>query len=149
MLDTIHQQLITAIDTKLKTILVANGYRSNLGLNVEEWDLTPLDIAGGETFRLTYRDDEEGRADVTVGAQDIALALTIAILTSGSTSLADIREMLADLATAMYADPAWGGLAGDTNQDGAAKLAKGEVADTASAVEVKFKIEYTVARGTS
>jgi len=149
MPDTIRQQLIGAIDTKLKTILTANGYYSNLGQNVDEWNLSPLDTAGGETFRLTYRDEDEGRADVTVGNQDMTLSITVLILASGSTSLADVREMLADVVAAMHADPTWSGLANDTNMDGTAKLVKAEAADTAGGVELKFGIEYSVTRGAS
>ena len=148
MPDTIRQQLITAIDVKLKTILVAGGYRTNLGQNVIEWDLTPLDPSQ-DVFRLTYRDEEETRADLSVGEQDMALPLTILVLAVGGTSLSEMRKMIADVVSAMYADPTWGGLASDTVQDGTTKLDKGQAADQASGAELKFRIEYAVERGAS
>jgi hypothetical protein len=148
MADTIRQQIIDAIDTQLKTILVSNGYYTDLGLTVQEWDLTPLD-PDNETERLEYRDEEESRLDLTVGEQTMGLPLAIRVLTAGDTSVRDIREMLADVAKAMYEDPTWGALASDTNQEGLATLDKAEAADQASGVEVRFLIEYTVARGES
>ena len=148
MPDTIRQQIISAIDTQLKTILVAGGYRTNLGQNVVEWDLTPMDPSQ-DVFRLTYRDEEETRADLSVGEQDMALPLTILALASGNTSLAEMRKMVADVVSAMYADPTWGGIASDTVQDGVTKLDKAQAADQASGAELKFRVEYAVERGTS
>ena len=148
MADTIRQQIITAIDTQLKTISVANGYRTELGATVQEWDVTPLD-PDSETYRLEYRDEEEARADLTVGEHTMGLVMVIRVLTSGSTSAADIREMISDVAKAMYEDPTFGGLAYDTNQAAPAILDKDEAADTASGAEIRFLIEYTVARGQS
>ena len=149
MADTIRQQIITAVDTQLKTISVANGYRTALGATVQEWDLTPLSAANETTGRLEYRDGGEDRLDLTVGEQTMGLPLVIRVLTPGSTSMADIRKMLADVAKAMYEDPTFGGLADDTNQEGPATLDKGEEADEAAGVEILYRIEYTVARGDS
>lgn len=145
MPDTIRQQIISAVDAKFKTILTTNGYFTNLGQNVTEWDRRPL--AAEETFRLTYRDEEEGRVQATVGEQDIGLMLTIWVLAKSGTSAADIRKMIADVAKAMYADPSWSNLASDTLQDGAVKLDKDEAADVASGAEIKFRVEYSVDRG--
>jgi len=148
MADTIRQQIIDAVDTQLQTISVANGYRTELGATVQEWDVTPLD-PDSETERLEYRDEEEGRADLTVGEHTMGLVLVVRVLTAGSTSAADIREMIADVAKAMYEDPTFGGLASDTNQESPAVLDKDEAADTASGAEIRFLIEYTVTRGDS
>lgn len=149
MVDTIRQQIIDAVDTQLRTIQVTNGYRTDVGTNVQEWDLTQLDPENETDGRLEYRDEEQARVDLTVGEQTMGLVLVIRILTPGSTSAADIREMIGDVAKAMYEDPTFGSLADDTNQDGAALLDKEEAADQASGAEMRFLIEYNVARGES
>jgi hypothetical protein len=147
MPDTLRQQIITAVDAKLKTILVTGGYYTNLGQNVKEWDETPLAVS--EAFRVEYRDEEELRQDLVVGEQDIMLPLTIRVLAAGSTSPATLRKMLADVAKAMHADPTWGGLASDTVQDGAAVVEKAEAADIAAGTQVKYRVEYSLDRGAS
>jgi hypothetical protein len=147
MSTNIRQEIIDALDARLKTILVANGYLTNLGQNVAEWDTTPHDPAGATL--LEYRDEEAGREDVAVGVQDMILLVTLRVRTAGAAALTDMRNMLADVCTAMHADPTWGGLAGDTVQAGAAMADKAQDKDVAAGFEVKFRIDYTVYRGGS
>lgn len=142
----IRQQLVTAVAARLATILIANGYRTDIGAHVEEWDTVPMD-RNVETLLLEYRDAEEDRVDETVGGQDMRLPVTIRIRTAGSASLAEMRKMVADVVKAIYVDVTWGGLANDTNQDGPATMVKGQAADTAASAEARFVIEYSVSRG--
>lgn len=147
--NTKRKDILTAVAARLATVLIANGYRTDIGAHVTEWDTVPMDQAV-ETLLLEYRDEEEDRIDVTVGQQDMILPFMIRIRTAGSTALATMRDILADVALCMIAvDPTWGALANDTNQDGPATLVKGQAADTAAAAEVRFKIEYSVDRGES
>ena len=147
--DPKRQQVLDAVKARLQTVLIANGYRTDIGDHVTEWDTVPMD-QNVETMLLEYRDEEEDRIDVTVGQQDMVLPVRIRNRTAGSTALAAMRNILADVALAMISvDPTWGGLANDTNQDGPATLDKGQAADTAAAAEIVFKIEYSVDRGTS
>jgi hypothetical protein len=131
----------------LQGILYTNGYNSNLGQNVVEWTDDPL--GQGELFRLEYRSEEENRLDLVVGEQDMALALMLRVLVTGGTSIFELQGMLSDVSRVMYADPSWGGLASDTVQDGVAQKARGQAADIAGGVQVKYRIEYSVDRGMS
>ena len=147
--DPKRQQILDAVKARLQTVLIANGYKTDIGAHVTEWDTVPMD-QNVETMLLEYRDEEEDRIDVTVGQQDMVLPVRIRNRTAGSTALAAMRNILADVALAMISvDPTWGGLANDTNQDGPATLDKGQAADTVAAAEIVFKIEYSVDRGTS
>ena len=61
-----RQQILDKLRDRLELILAENSYSSNLGQNVQEWDVTPLDPAL-EAARIEYRDTDETFAFETVG----------------------------------------------------------------------------------
>ena len=105
MADSIRQRLISAIDTRLKTILIASGYKTNMGQNIFEWKTDPFQAS--QIDGLTYRDPKEQR-ELGCGIYDLTLPLEIEI---ASTTPAQVRKCLADLEKAVHVDPTWGGLA--------------------------------------
>lgn len=111
MADTIRQRIITAIDTRLKAILVTGGYKTNLGNHIFEWKTDPFQAS--DVDGLTYRDPTEQR-ELGCGVYDLTLPLEIEI---ASTTPAQIRKCLADLEKAVYVDETWGGLVFDTDID--------------------------------
>ncbi len=108
MADSIRQQIISAIDTRLKTILVANGYETNAGLNVFAWRDTALEAA--ELDAILYRDRTESRTP-GVGVYEFILPVEIQIV---STSASQVRKILADLEVAIFVDESWGEIALNT-----------------------------------
>ena len=150
--DTIRQQIIAAVAARLATIQTVNGYRTDIGLYIAEWDTVPMDQAVN-TMLLEYRDETEDRIDVTVGQQDMILPVTLRVRVADNTdgaALSTLRDILADAALCMLGvDVTWGGLANDTNQDGPATTDKAQAADTAASAVIKFRIEYSVDRGES
>lgn len=108
MADSIRQQLISAIDTRLKTILVANGYETNAGQNVFAWRDTALEAA--ELDAILYRDRTESRTP-GVGVYEFTLPVEIQIV---STSASQVRKILADLEVAIFVDESWGEIALNT-----------------------------------
>lgn len=113
---SIRQQIMTAMDTRLKTILVANGYETNLGQKVYAWKATPLDDV--DLPALEYRDIANDRLEGgPIGKFRWALTIEIGIVAaSASTTIADVRKMLNDVYKAMGTDETWSTLAQWTEQ---------------------------------
>jgi hypothetical protein len=111
MADSIRQQIITKLDTRLKAILIASGYKTNLGQRVFDW----RDPAFGQTdlAGLSYRDVSTGNVEtVTIAWPDSLqeFPLTVEMELKGTTP-AVMRQMMADVLKAIGVDPTWDGLA--------------------------------------
>lgn len=147
--DTIRKQILNALAARLATITTASGYRTNLGQNVQEWDVTPLD-PDLETLRIEYRDEAGTTGYEAVGEHLHTLPVTLRIVCKANdgTALATVRNACADVYQAIYADVTFGGLAQDTNQEGSIREDYGEKADRSAGAEVVYRIEYTTAPGT-
>lgn len=114
MADSKRQQIISALDTRLKTIKTIAGYQTNLGNNVFEWNNKPL--AANEMPGLIYRDVSNSRQEGAIGKFRWGLNVEIEIMTSGSTAAADVRKMLADVYKAIGTDVYFSALAVTTEQ---------------------------------
>lgn len=111
MATSIRQQIMTAVDTRLKAMLFSNGYELDLGKSVHEWRSIPLDE--GDLPAVVYRDRNEV-LEITVGRHDHRMDLEIEIILSGAAAPTDLRRAIADVVKAVGSDRTWGGLAFDT-----------------------------------
>ena len=111
MTDSIRQRIISAVDTRFKTILVAGGFKTNMGQHIFEWKTDPFQAS--EVDGLTYNDRTEQR-EVGCGIYDLTLPLEIEI---ASTTPAQVRKCLADLEKAIHVDLTWGSLAFGSDLD--------------------------------
>lgn len=119
MADSTRQQIINAVDTRLKTIKIVNGYETDIGLNVNRWKATAVE--SDKTEELIYRDiSEEITAENTViGRHEHTLHIEAEIITkAGSISDNQIRKMIADMDKAIGVGETWGGLAQRTIPEG-------------------------------
>lgn len=107
---SVRQSIVTALDTRLKTILIANGYQTNLGNQVEAW--RSRDLEKGEAYFLTYRDttNPKTQEEVAIGTHEHALTLELEALVVGGTSAATGRKMISDLLKALGVDKTLGGV---------------------------------------
>lgn len=113
MADSIRQQIIDAIDTRLKTILVVNGYKTNAGQHVYEWRETPLD----ESLlpAIVYRDVNCDNSFMATGVHFHKMNMEIEVVcAAGTTTPAGAREIIADVVKAIGTDIEWGNLAINT-----------------------------------
>ena len=109
-MSSIRQQIIDYLDTKLKTILVSNGYNSDLGNNVYRWQPNPL--PHDTTIALVYKDMEAEVFDAAHNKSDHHLNLTAEIIArAGAASDDEIRKMLNDVIKALGVDFTCSGLA--------------------------------------
>ncbi len=118
-----RQDIISAVDARLKAILISGGYITNIGQNVKEWYQVPVDAAVNDL--LSYEDptckriDPPDEEDDNAAAYDYKrLTVNIFVITSGSTAPAKLRIYIADVLKAVGSDVTWGGLALNTTLDG-------------------------------
>ena len=98
--NTIREDIISALDTRLKTIKATAGYASNVGSHVFEWREDPLQ--DGELDALEYRDlaCETGPTE-TIRTWMHKLTVQIRIC---SKTMDQIRKIIGDLDKAIGAD---------------------------------------------
>lgn len=101
MADSIRQQIVDAILTRMQTILIVNGYETDLGNNVFEWRTT--DLQESELPGLIVRDVSEDVA-VRGGNHVCTLNIEVEAKASGTTSATVIRDIIADITKAIGTD---------------------------------------------
>lgn len=117
MADSIRQQIITALDTRLKTITKAKGYGTDAGKNVFDW--LDRDLADSELDAIVYRDPSNEIADETFNQTTNRLRLEIEARTkAAATTAAQIRKIVQDIYAALGTDEKFGQLAYQTLQVG-------------------------------
>jgi len=107
--DSKRQQIVTAIDTRLKTIKTVNGYETNAGDNVYEfWDIA---LEGDELPAIIWRDGAEDSELLVNTTQNRTLTVELTLQALGVTAPAILRKLIADVEKAILVDNTWGGLA--------------------------------------
>jgi hypothetical protein len=110
---SIRQQIMSAVDTRFKTILTGAGYNTNIGLHVFDW--LERDLADTEIDALVYFDRTNDIEGNTIHAYLNKLQLEIGVKTKDAFSTAaQIRLMIQDVYKAIGTDDRWSGLAIDT-----------------------------------
>ncbi len=104
----IRQRIIDALDTQLKSILIASGYDTNVGSNVFSWrDIENNPFAASELPGLNYRDSISDRS-VGCGSYDNTLRVDVEAYAA---SMEDIRQILGDIEKVIVDNEQWGGIA--------------------------------------
>ena len=122
MADSIRKRIMTAFDTRLRTIRVVNGYATNAGANVYDWLTTNLAVSSLPA--ITYKDPVVSGGEVVTIAgpvdsqREFEMDVECTLISNGAGIRAVIRDMIADLIRAIGVDPTWGGLALSTDLSG-------------------------------
>ncbi|MDD3814429.1 MAG: hypothetical protein PHZ02_07260 [Desulfocapsaceae bacterium] len=107
---TLRQQIITALEDRLKTITVANGYATGVGVSVFIWRKHP--VTASETPCLLVQDGLVSREyGVTINKVKNTLTCDILAVASSNATTDDARKMEADLVKCLAAWDTAGGLA--------------------------------------
>jgi hypothetical protein len=109
----LRQDIIDKIETKFKTILVVNGYHTNLGNNVFVW--RPGILQADELPAIVVRDvwdviDSEGE----FGPKNVfthMMQVESEVVAGGASSDKTVRQMIADVHKAIGVDDTWDGKA--------------------------------------
>ncbi len=113
MADTIRQKLVSAAITRMQTILVTNGYQTDVGARVFDW---PSNLEASEfpclgVFDLEAQTTKDGNAALRTPHE---MALQLRIYVSSGTPATELRKMIGDVQSAVGQDARWGGLAFNT-----------------------------------
>lgn len=109
-MSSVRQQIVDAVDARLKTIKIQNGYDSDLGNSVFRWPTNF--IAHDKTTALIYRDLDAEVFDAAHNKSDHRLNFVAEIMARlGTITDSEIRKMLNDVSRALGVDHTLGGLA--------------------------------------
>lgn len=113
MADSKRQKIVSAIIARMQTILVTNGYETDLGLHVADWQTNwqeeELDNGALSVCDLVADEDGDENGDPTSsGAMSIhTMPVMLRIFTNSNTPAATLRKMIADVKKAIKSDPRW------------------------------------------
>ncbi|RQW89937.1 MAG: hypothetical protein EHM79_02200 [Geobacter sp.] len=110
-----RQQIVDAIETRMKTILTTGGYATNAGRNVFDWRITPIPETELPAICIYDGDCAIDYEETPVGLQGHFLIVDLVSDAKGSAARADVRKINADVVKAIGTDLTWGGLAVDTD----------------------------------
>ena len=111
-----RQDLVDAVDTRLKTILTTAGYRTNIGANVFQWREFAA-ISPSELPCIVFADRSETPELVNAGrnsTQKRTLTIEYEIIYTGTESktiMTNLRKGQADIEDAIRTDVKFGNLA--------------------------------------
>lgn len=111
---SVRQQIVDEIQTALQGITVFNGYNTDAGQNVFVWlDGEPL-VFPALILRDTLATVNRNQG-VEVGRHEHRMIVEVAVKTANATSQAQVRSILEDVVTCLWANRKWNGLARVTN----------------------------------
>lgn len=107
--DTIRQRIVDALETRLGSIMIAGGYKTDAGENVFKW--RDHAVPEANLPAILFRDNGETREQDTVNKVSHFLELGLQILASGETADETIRQIYGDILQALRVDESFGDLA--------------------------------------
>lgn len=148
MADSIRQQIVNSLTTRLEGILVNKGYETNLARNIFEWRTT--DFQESELPGLVVRDTNE---DVVVRGSNHEYTLTFEleakIKNSPPTALTtaiESRKVIADIIKAIGVDPNFDDLVQDTRPVSNDSLNLEQKDKKVASLIMKIEIRYLTKR---
>lgn len=141
MADSIRQQIVTAIETKLKTILTTNGYETNLGNNVYEFWEVPLEVE--ELPGVIWKDKSEISTPLVSDLQERLLTIECILQAVGADAPKQLRKMIADIEKAIKSNIQWNNLAIDSDAVSMTEAFEMEHKDRRiGACRIEFVVKY-------
>ena len=139
MPDSRRQQIIDQLKTLLATVTVANGFKTNVGLNVFEWK--GIDFQDTEIPGIDIRDPSED-VDTRGGRHFYTLMIEIEAKVSASATTNEAREVLADIQTLMGSNQNLGGLVHIVKPVQNELLEFEKINKKFGSVLIRFEVEY-------
>lgn len=112
MAESKRQRIVDAVATRMRTILIANGYETDLGLNVEEWTqhLQQEDIADSGILSVCDMVAEAAATDGRSSPRETIWLMPIQIriwYPKDQLTAANVRTGLQDVNRAIRQDDRW------------------------------------------
>lgn len=140
MTDTKRQRIFAAVVAQMRTIRTANGYQTDAGALVEEWQthFDEAELPAISVFDMPESSETPHRGSVMATHM---LPIQVRIFTRSNTPATELRKMIGDVLTAVGKDPRWGGLAIDTVPDKSGFVIPEDSFEIAGAA-VSFSVEH-------
>lgn len=107
-----RQQVVDALEARLKTITKVNGYASDLGRNVFVW--RPLPVPE-EVLPCAILRDTVSPTQETFGEHLHRMATEVEVIGAGTDAPEQVRAMVADITKAIGTDRTFGSLVQEVN----------------------------------
>jgi hypothetical protein len=104
-----REDIIGALETRLKTISVVNGYHTALGSHIFVWLPAVINESERPAANVRDMDDSIVRSSVPYDTHEMSVEIDVA-----STTVTALRQAIYDVYKAIGTDPTFGGLAIDT-----------------------------------
>lgn len=143
MTDTKRQRIFDAVVARMETILTANGYQTDIGANVSEWE-SRFDEEELPALSVCDLPDEVSKDSIHSRGSKHRLLMQVRIFTSKGTKAADLRRMIGDVVRAVGQDLTWGGLAIDTEPGSEGFVVPKEALEIAGGA-VEFTVVFATA----
>lgn len=140
---TVREQVVDAVASRFRQILVANGYNTDVGNSVYIWKDTAFSVE--ELPALNIRDESSDIEDLTNKQETIRLNFRTDIVVSNSNPIPTIRAILEDVRKAISVDETFGGLVLYTRMVGD-EIDSVSKEDLIASAFVRFYTVYDVAR---
>jgi len=142
MPETLRQQIVDAIEQRMKMIRQINGYETDIGENIFWWLESPLTI---EDLPGMICRDRVNKRSAGLGIYDNTMQVEIEAKNEGSMGSEDVRNIIADIERVVALDETWGGLAFGTEiVEDEIMVEQNEY--TIAAVKLTLTIEYRTVR---
>ena len=140
-LTSVRQSIVNAVETRLKTIKTANGYETDIGSNINVWQV--VDFQETELPAIDIRDTAES-VEVRGGNHVCTLTVEIEAKVSGATSGVVMRDILADIIKAVGTDSTFSGLVQDSRPLQNESFGFGKRDKTIASILMTFEMRYLV-----
>ena len=102
-------EIVEAVKNQLKNILLANGYNTDIGQNIQEWRVSPLEALVLPVVILEDHEEIFNDEEAIIGDKYRELTILIKILAEIQNSIEeDLRLMVADVFKALGEDETLG-----------------------------------------
>lgn len=101
-------EIVEAVKNQLKNIMIANGYNTDIGQNIQEWRVSPVEALVLPAVILEDHEEIFNDEEAIIGDKYRELTISIKILAEIQNSIEDLRLMAADVFKALGEDETLG-----------------------------------------
>ena len=138
-----RQQIVDKVKERFALIRIANGYLTEAGANLKEWQTTALEDDELPATNIFDGKEKASIKDKNSGTYTALLQITVNfVFREADLTPAAARNALADASKAIGVDPKWGGLARHTLPD-SEEVVMDPKSQKLAGARITFIVEYS------
>lgn len=141
----IISQILNAIETRLKTIIKANGYNFDIGDSGKVFKT----YAEVPAFPAVYVSDAQETRKVITGQYEVTFDVFFYGWVKSDDRRADIRLLAQDIERMIYVDETWGGLSEVTNVLASLTDRSALISEPYGFLEMRARPTFSIMRGST